>query len=246
MNKLTGWILIVVCSFFLLSFGMVLILLIPGILNGKQIEMSGQEVLTSLFGFLIMISLFIIGLKSGIKKVKKEKLVDVVEYEKELNIHLTGQISYKDYRNLIFGLSFRRPIYLVVLGIVLMWVLSFLNTTNDMVIQSSSDYFLIFPIVVMLLIPFFTLFQIKRIYNTSKIFQEKLDYYLTNEAIRIKGETVDSTQKWAHFYQIRVTNRFFMFYQGKLVATLLDKKMFSESELQEFTEFIKSLNVKTI
>ncbi len=209
-------------------------------------EMSGQEVLTSSFGFLIMTSLFIIGLRSGIKKVKKEKLVEVVEYEKELNISLTGQISYKDYRNLIFGLSFRRPIYLVVLGIVLMWVLSFLNSTNEMADQSSSNYFLIFPIVLIVLLPFFTLFQIKRIYNTSKIFQEKLDYYLTNEAIRIKGETVDSTQKWTHFYQIRVTNRFFMFYQGKMVATLLDKKMFSENELQEFTEFIKSLNVKRI
>lgn len=37
-----------------------------------------------------------------------------------------------------------------------------------------------------------------------------------------------------------------MFYQGKMVATLLEKKMFSENELQEFNEFIRSLNVKRI
>ena len=36
---------------------------------------------------------------------------------------------------------------------------------------------------------------------------------------------------------------FFLFYQGKSVATLLDKKMFSESELFEFQNFIKSLNI---
>ncbi len=57
---------------------------------------------------------------------------------------------------------------------------------------------------------------------------------------------MDSTQKWTHFYQIRETKRFFMFYQGKMVATLLEKKMFSENELQEFNEFIRSLNVKRI
>jgi hypothetical protein len=37
-----------------------------------------------------------------------------------------------------------------------------------------------------------------------------------------------------------------MFYQGEKVATLLDKKMFSDTELMEFEVFMKSLNVKTV
>lgn len=247
MKKLTGWILIIFCSIFLLGFVIVLISIIPGIVNGNnETQMSVKEILTSSFGFLIMITLLIIGLSSGIRKVKKEKKIALIEYDKELNINLTGKIEYADYRNLILGLSFRKPLYLGVLGIMLLSSLSILWNKEDLMNQADSNYYIFISLGVLLLFPFIILFQIKRIYRTSKLFHQKLNYSLTNDSIRITGETVDSTQRWTHFYQIRETKRFFMFYQGNMVATLLEKKMFSENELQEFSEFIRSLNVKRI
>jgi hypothetical protein len=105
-------------------------------------------------------------------------------------------------------------------------------------------YYLIFIFLgILLTIPILTLLEIKKLYQTNKIFQGELNYYLNNESIHIKGETVDSIQKWSHFYKIKETSNFFMLYHGKTVATLLDKKMFSDSELEKFKRFIKSINI---
>ncbi len=247
MKKLTGWILIIFCSIFLLIFAIALVAIIPGVLTkNTEIHMSIKEILGSSLGFLIVISLLMFGLKNGIKKVKKDKVIEIVDYDKVLSINLTGLIEYLDYRNLILGLSFKKPIYLVVLGLMLLFSLTFLVNRENMMNQFDSNYFIFIIIGAFLLSPIFTLIQIKRLYKTNKIFQEQLTYILTNDSIRIKGNTVNSTLKWTHFYQIKETKNFFMFYHGKMVATLLDKKMFSESELQDFLNFIKSLNVKRV
>lgn len=247
MKKLTGWILIIFCSILLLIFAIALIAIIPGVLNkSSELQMSIKEILTSSVGFLIVISLLIIGLKNGIKKLKKEKVVETIDYDGELKIDLTGQIEYIDYRNLILGISFKKPIYIVVLGILLLFSLTFVVNRENMMNQLDSNYFIFIIIGVFLLSPFFTLIQIKRLYNTNSIFKEELNYILTNDSIQIKGETVDSTQKWTHFYQIRETKKFFMFYHGKMIATLIDKKMFSENDLQEFQRFAKSLKLKRL
>jgi hypothetical protein len=245
MKKLTGWLLIIFCSIFLLIFAIALIAITPGILNeNSEVHMSIKQILSSSLGFLIVLSLLILGLRNGLKKIKKEKAIEIIDYNKDLNINLTGQIKYTDYRNLILGLSYKKPIYLVALGIMFLFSLTFLVNEKSIMTQFNSNYFIFIFVGIFFLSPFFTLLQIKRLYDTNKIFQEQLNYSLTNDSIQIQGDTIDSTQKWTHFYQMRVTKNFFMFYHGKMVATLLDKKMFSDSELHEFEDFIKSLNVR--
>ena len=244
MKKITGWLTIIFCSIVLLIFAIALVAIIPGLLTKKsEVQMSSKEILTSVSGFLIVISLLIFGLINGLKKIKKDRVISIVDFTEKLEINLKGQISYKDYRNLTFGLSFKKPTFFVTFGILLLFSMTFFLNQNS-VTTSSFPYYLIFIfLVVFLLTPFLTLFQIKKLYQTNKIFQEQLDYYLNNESIHIKGETVDSIQKWSHFYKIKETTDFFMLYHGKMVATLLDKKMFSESDLSEFKRFIKSINV---
>jgi hypothetical protein len=249
MKKLTGWILIIFCSIFLLIFAIAFIAINSGILNeASEAQMPIKEIiLSSSLGFLIVISLLVIGLRNGIKKVKKDKMKETIDYNNNLNINLSGQIEYTDYRNLILGLNFKKPIFLVVFGIMLLVSLTFLVNRENMISQLNPHYFIFILIGIFFLSPFFILKrQIKKIYNTNKIFQEKLDYSLSNDSIHIKGETVDYTQKWASFYQIRETKKFFMLYHGETVATLLEKKMFPESDLLEFQDFIKSLKVKRI
>ena len=91
--------------------------------------------------------------------------------------------------------------------------------------------------------PILTLFQIKSLYNTNTIFHKKLNYKIDNESITIKGDTIDSVQKWQHFYKIRETKNFFVLNHGKMVATLLDKKMFSDNQIDIFKRFLKSLAI---
>jgi hypothetical protein len=245
MKKIIGWVLIILCSIFLLFFAISLITIISGILTkNSDIQMSINWILNSLIGYLILITLLIFGLRNGIKKLKNDKATKIIGYDKVMNIKLAGQIEYADYRNLILGLSFKKPTFFVMVGILILFSFIFLVNSENMMNKFDSNYFIFIILGIFLLSPIFTLIQIRRLYRTNRIFQERLNYSLTNDSINIKGNAVDSTQKWTCFYQIRETKNFFMFYHGKMVATLLDKKMFSDSELQDFKEFIKSLNIK--
>ena len=245
MKKVTGWIQIILCSILLIIFAIIFFATLYSILTKRRdVQMSITDILSSLTGFFIAVTLMIVGLNNGIKKIKREKVFKTIQYDKVLEIKLSGQIEYRDYRNLIFGISFKKPIYFVALGIMLLFTLTVLINREYFMNHFESYFFVFILLGILLLSPVFTLFQIKKLYKTNKIFQEQLNYKLTNDSIHIKGNTVESTQSWTHFYKMKEEKNFFLFYQGKSVATLLDKKMFSKSELSEFQNFIKSLNIK--
>lgn len=245
MKTFKNWMLITLCTTLLLIIVLGCILLIPEIINnGFNVNMTKKEIWSSSISFLMIISLLIMGLRNGIKNIKKEKAFETIDYNRALNLELNGQIKYSDYRNLNLLLGFKRPIYLVLFAVILLLSLNFMVNGENMTKQFHSNYLPYVLIGVFFLTPILTIKQINNNYKTNRIFHEKLNYTLTNEVIHIKGETVDSTQKWSNFYQIKETNQFFMFYQSKMIATLIDKNMFSEKELFEFQEFTKSLPLK--
>ena len=209
--------------------------------SGEPVEMTPKEIIGSSVGFLVVITLFIVGLKSGIKKIKKEK-IEIVDYVGTLDINLKGKIKYEDYRNLLLGLTLKKPNYLVFICIFTLLALSLINASD---IINLNFNFILFILLGFFISPIIVVWQSKKNYRTNRIFQEQLDYKLTNDSIHIKGETINSVQKWTGFYKKKETKSFFMFYQGEGVATLLDKKMFSDKELTDFRQFIRSLNLKS-
>ena len=247
MKKLRGWIQIVLCSTFLLIFAFALIIMfLSQLAYNYEIRIPVNDILITIAGFLLVVALLIVGLINGIKTIKKSKVVDIIEYNKILEINFSGRINYTEYRNLIIGLSFKRPMYLVLLSTIFLFTIPFIINRAYMINNIDSYLFVFIFYGVYLLSPVFNILQIRKLYNSNKNFQEPLNYILTNESINIKGNTIESTLKWTHFIQIKETKNFFLFYTGKSVATLLDKKMFSESDLQEFHNFFKSLNNKRI
>jgi hypothetical protein len=202
--------------------------------------MSIKEIIGSTIGFFVVITLLVYGLRYGLKKIQKNKYSKPIEYLAELNIHFTSQISYKDYKSLMLELSFKKPVYFVLIGIIILLALSLL--ANDHI--TSNSYIIITVLIFgVIFIPIATIRQIKRMYQTNQIFHEQLKYSLDNNSIHIKGNTIDSTVLWTRFYKIKETKRFFMLYSGENIATLLEKKMFPEKAINEFREFIKSLSL---
>jgi hypothetical protein len=245
MKKLKSWLVIILCSLFLLLFVLVFIILIPEMLgsDGVKTNMSAKEAATSIVGFVVLIILLIIGLRYGIKGLRKKNAVEIIEFIDVLNIHFTGKIAYADYKKLILNRTFRKPVYLVLIGITVLYTVSLTVSGADVWDTLTSNYIPGVYIGLFIFVPITTIIQIKKIYKTNKIFQETLTYNLNNTAIHIKGATIDSTQNWAHFFKIVETKEFFMLYQGEAVATLLDKKMFVPNDVPTFQRFIKSLNV---
>jgi hypothetical protein len=240
MNKLTGWIILVVTSFLIFVFAMSLLVFIPDLF---KTERQNNDSIIAIVFFVILLILLIFGFRYGLKKIKPNKAIEIIAYTKELDIRFNSRIEYKDYRNLIFGLSFKKPGYLVSLGFLFLILVNLYNQKEYFL----SNHGLLFPLLasflIFIFIPLLILYQTKNAYKTSKIFHENISYALGNEVIRMKGETFESEVKWNHFYKIKETKNFFMLYQGKVTANLLDKKAMSDNDIDEFRIFIKSLNV---
>ncbi len=172
---------------------------------------------------------------------RKGKAVKPFDHPAELNIHFKGRITYKDYRNLILGATFKGPVYIVIVGGA---ILSILLTVLVGVNSLGSISFPIIPFGLLIYVPIHTIAAAKRLYKTNQLFQEELTYRLDNYGIHLKGEAVDSTQSWSHFYKIKETKHFFMLYRGEMELTLLDKKMIAPTDVITFQRFIKLLNVR--
>jgi len=160
------------------------------------------------------------------------------EYAGNLNLNLSGQISYKDYRNTLLELSFKSTkawISILVLSAIAMLVLR----------EPFSPFTWLILFGILCFMTFFSvIYSAKSIYRENKSFHEKFTYHLDNEKITITSETANATQKWSRFFEIKETQTSFVLYHDSIVANYLDKKMFSAEEIVEFRKFLNSLDVK--
>ncbi len=242
MRKISGWLTIILCSIILLIIIVTPIALIPSIMSGSSTQMSAKEIICAIIGFIISISLLILGLRDGIKKIKRKSDKKFIEYESTLNIIVSGKISYRDYRNLIMGLSIKKPAFLLCLGLLILCLLSMCNNGNYHELPDTIwVVFFIFAGIVAT--PLLVLYQTKKAFKTNKIFKEEVLYNFNNDAVEFKGKSFNSTIAWSHFIKIKETKTFFMLYQDNIVANLIDKKMLTENEITELRKFITSLNV---
>jgi polyferredoxin len=69
MKKLTGWLMVIFCSIFLLIFAIALIIFIPNLwTNYSSANMSVKEIIGSSIGFFVVITLGVYGLYIANKK----------------------------------------------------------------------------------------------------------------------------------------------------------------------------------
>ena len=243
MRKLIGWVQVVLCSIlFLIGLFFLLIVLSPDDEEGLKLT---QYTTWNVTVIVVIALLLVVGLTNGFKAIKKKKVTEIVKYEKELNINISGKIKYRDFRNLILGVIFRSPRYWIVPVVIAVYLIFIFTFTNDTSVDKRSNYITAFLFVIILIFrPIITFIKYNRIFKVNKLYNEHLAYSLNNESINIKGETIDKTLKWTYFFKIKESKNFFVLYQGGTLEALLDKKMFSENELAEFRQFAKSLNVK--
>lgn len=243
MKKALWWLLILVCAFLLLIVVITgITLLVP---SGDKLKPTAFEAYTTIAVFVVLIALLVFGLVKGIKSVKKKVLPQIIPYHKQLDITGSGQISYRDYRNLIASITFKRGFVIYFVVIVLLFstnIYSSYMREGKVTLPDLAGYgtFLLIVATVILL----SVIQIKKQYKNNKILNEYLTYRLTNEQLEITGETINSSLKWGHFYKMKEIRNFYLFYPGNNVAVILDKRMFAVSDLRELWEFLRSLNIQ--
>lgn len=241
MKKLKGWLLIVICGILLFCFGITAIVLFEQLINDNESQQNIQQsdwlFWLVLFGFIVM-ALF--GFWRGIKILRKKTEEVLVTYEKLIAISFSGKIDFADYRKTILGLTFKKPKYLIYIFIMLVSLVSYKTTLSTLELDSDVPFLIV---LVLLMYPILVVYQIRNNYKTTKVFQEILEYHISNERLHIKGATFEATQKWEHFVKIKETSIYILLYTNKMVATFVDKRLFKEKELIEFKKFLCSMDV---
>jgi Ca2+/Na+ antiporter len=209
------------------------------ILSLLNLLLSGVELQTSFLENVVYLLFPVVCLIYSIRKLKEIKTEETKpiteEYTGNLNLHFNGQISYKDYRNTSLEMYLKRR-WLTLVVMLLFIVLLLLSNRMEMPA-------IIMWVVISLLLPFFAIHSAKKLYKQNKMFHETLTYDLNNETIQIQGDTVNTSMHWNRLFKIQETKSFFLLYHDSLVATWLDKTMFSGDEIVEFRKFVASLAI---
>jgi len=243
-SGVTGFRVFLILSFIalMLLFGAGIVAILIALLENRM-ELNGFLFMS---GFcLAVVGLSLWGVILQIKKIKKDKRTEFVEYTEELNICFETQMSYKDYICLTLGLSFKKPRFIIILIWVVFSCLSLFLLNDDPVNEAMKNPVWIFVLAGIVYIPIsIRNNRITNEYLTNKTFQEQLSYTLDNRGIHLKSETIDTTVLWTQYYKIKETKNFFLLYPGKSVATLLPKKAFKAEEIAAFRRFAKSLDME--
>jgi hypothetical protein len=207
-----------------------------------DVDLTSNNIFAILASVIIFPTLFILGIVKGIKLIKKNELNKIIEFDGTITIKYNGKINFEDYRNLIFELTYKKPKFYYIFGAMAIYFVMFL--TSDSLYENNNIFFiLIFP-GFLIGSPLITYFQIKKLYHSNKMLVGNFDYILTNNAIQISSESANSTQKWDNFIMIKETKKFFLLYQNKAIATLIDKGKMNDQEVVSFRQFVQSLDLK--
>jgi len=156
------------------------------------------------------------------------------------------RISFKEYRNLLFKLTYQKPIMKIILCValaMLVWILGYY--LHFLPVPKPQIYQYITLLLITVIQPITIYLTIRRNYNSSNHLREKLEIEITKIQIKVQAESFYSEIKWDKLFKIEEQQNWFLLYQNNLSAIIIPRKAFSSTQLKEFKEiflpFQKSL-----
>jgi hypothetical protein len=89
--------------------------------------------------------------------------------------------------------------------------------------------------------PLVIFWTIKRNYDSSNHLGEPLEINLTQNEIKVRGESFYLEIAWNKIFKIEETKRWFLIYQNNLSAILVSKKNLSTEEMNTFKNILRAI-----
>ncbi|WP_081411704.1 YcxB family protein [Chryseobacterium gregarium] len=158
---------------------------------------------------------------------------------------LKAKVTIRQYLKILFSLTYSKPIMIFLVCFVLLlvlWIalyhLNILNLPEPVIYQ----YITLLLIAVIQPTVIFT--TILRNYYSSNHLRETLDMNLTENEIKIRGESFYMEILWSKIYKVVEKKNWFLIYQNNLSAILIPKRNLSPEQIKQIQEILAS--VKTI
>lgn len=153
------------------------------------------------------------------------------------------QITFKEYLKLLLGLTYRKPMMILILLVDLAMMVWILGYYLDLLpVPKPKIYQFITLILISFVQPFVIYNTIRQNYNSSSHLKEPLEIEITTSEIRVKGESFYTKILWNKIFKIVEYNNWFLVYQNNLSAIIIHKKDFQSNEQDDFLKIIKNLD----
>ena len=159
-----------------------------------------------------------------------------------LLMKIKTKIAFKEYRKLLFSLTYRKPIMKVILGVafaMVVWILGYY--LRFLPVPRPQIYQYITLILITVIQPITIYWTIKRNYDSSNHLRERLEIELSQKEIQVQGESFYTEIKWEKIFKIDEEPNWFLIYQNTLSAIIIPRKQFSSIQLEEFKTILTAI-----
>jgi YcxB-like protein len=155
---------------------------------------------------------------------------------------LKTKITFKEYCKLLFGLTYKKPIMKVLIGVgvaMFIWILDYY--LHLIPVPKPEIYQYITLSLISVVQPLVIFWTIKRNYNSSNHLGEPLEINVTEKEINVRGESFYLEIAWNKIFKIEEVNRWFLIYQNNLSAILVSKKDITTEDMEKFKTILKAI-----
>ena len=152
------------------------------------------------------------------------------------------KISFKEYRSLLLGLTYKKPVMKIILCVgfsMLIWILGYY--LHLLPVPKPMIYQFITLTLIAVVQPFVIYMTIKRNYDSSNHLGEQLEIELTESEIKIKGESFYTEIAWNKIFKIDEQKNWFLIYQNNLSAIIIPKNDFHGNQEKDFKEILRTI-----
>jgi hypothetical protein len=158
---------------------------------------------------------------------------------------ISTKIEFKEYRQLMFILTYRRPgmIIVTVAGLIILISALISYVIIHLPLQSVSLIPLFLGLYIILL-PIFVFYNSKKVFKSNSRLHELITYEFTPDKILMTGESFKSEMDWMKIYKIQELSRWILIYQSRATANLILKESFNNEQLIDFRKLVINNNIK--
>jgi hypothetical protein len=214
--------------------GLSLVVMIVDSLTGEGPFSLETEGLSTYIGFVFFIGLSIYGIWYA-KRLRTPKHVQPIPTDWSNDITVEYSISEKDYSRLVYTIAAKRPVIRYLLFVIsVMIILNIIEPTN---IINAYENFIFTPDLIFLLIPIaipiWMRFAVKQAYKSSKSLHEKIAITFTKDAVKIKGQSFESSTDYKVLFKVTVLKNWMLIYVSKQVFYCIPLRSMNDDALTE-------------
>jgi hypothetical protein len=152
------------------------------------------------------------------------------------------RVSFKEYRKLLFMLTYRKPVMKIILCValaMLIWITGYYF--HFLPVPKPQIYQYITLGLITIVQPITIFLTIRRNYNSSNHLREPLVTELTKTELKVQGESFYLEIKWEKLFRIDEERNWFLLYQNNLSAIIIPKKDLNSAQVKEFKTIISAV-----